>query len=226
VANEPARVAVVNDYELVVAGLAALLGKFPEQLTVVEALLIGDPIHEPVDVAVYDTYGRVGIAAPALRALRATPQVRHVAMFSLDLGPDLIAEGRAAGADGFISKALPAEEIARAVVRVARGELVVAAPSTPRAPSASLDWPARSDGLTERESQVLVLVAEGLSNREIGAALYLGAETVKAYVSQIFRKLDVRNRVEATNYVRAEQSFRRVLVDRMSGADGASDATV
>jgi DNA-binding NarL/FixJ family response regulator len=202
------RVAVVNDYEIVIAGLAALLNQFPDRLDVVQELIIGEPITEPVDVALYDTYGRIGVAAAALRALHDTPGVQHVAMFSLDLGPDLIAEGRSAGADGFISKALPAEEIARALVRVARGELVVATPVTPRAPSATLDWPAKEVGLTERESQVLVLAAEGLSNREIAAALYLSAETVKAHLRQIFRKLAVRNRVEATNYVRTSTSFR------------------
>jgi DNA-binding NarL/FixJ family response regulator len=215
----PVRIAVVNDYEIVVAGLAALLRQFPEQLNVVEQLVIGEPLLEPVDVALYDTYGRVGIATPALRALRDTPNVHHVAMFSLDLGPDLIAEGRSAGADGFISKALPADDIARALVRVARGELVVAAPTTPRAPSATLDWPAKDAGLTERESQVLVLAAEGLSNREIAAALYLGAETVKAHLRQIFRKLDVRNRVEATNYVRTAVSFRHRMTAPLSEID-------
>ena len=209
--NAPVTVAVVNDYELVVAGVAALLGQFPDMLTVVEKVIMGQPITHSVDVALYDTYGRVGIAAPALRALRDTPEVRHVAMFSLDLGPDLIAEGRSAGADGFISKTLPPDEIARAVVRVAHGELVVATPTTPRPPSATLDWPAKDAGLTERESQVLVLAAEGLSNREIAAALYLSAETVKAHLRQIFRKLGARNRVEATNYVRTAESFRRVL---------------
>jgi DNA-binding NarL/FixJ family response regulator len=207
------RVAAVNDYEIVVAGLAALLNQFPEQLDVVQALVVGEALLEPVDVALYDTYGRIGIAAHVLRALHETPGVRHVAMFSLDLGPDLIAEGRNAGADGFISKALPASEIARALVRIARGELVVAAPTTPRAPSATLDWPARDAGLSERESQVLVLAAEGLSNREIAAALYLSAETVKAHLRQIFRKLGVRNRVEATNYVRTTSSFRHRIAD-------------
>jgi two-component system, NarL family, response regulator LiaR len=215
------RVAVVNDYEIIVAGLAALLEQFPDRLEVVEQVVIGEPITEPVDVALYDTYGRVGIAAPALRALHDTPEVQHVAMFSLDLGPDLIAEGRAAGAEGFISKALPAEEITRALVRVARGELVVAAPSTSRAPSATLAWPAKEEGLTERESQVLVLASEGLSNREIGAALYLSAETVKAHLRQIFRKLEVRNRVEATNFVRASTSFRHRLAAPPSSSDGA-----
>jgi DNA-binding NarL/FixJ family response regulator len=202
-------VAAVNDYEIVVAGVAALLEQFPNQVRVTQRIIIGEPIRSPVDVALYDTYGRVGIAAPALRALRDTPTVRHVAMFSLDLGPDLIAEGRAAGADGFIAKTLSAEEIVNAVVRVGRGELVVASPTTPRQLSTSLQWPGRADGLTERESQVTVLVAEGLSNREIGAALYVSPETVKSYVRQIFRKLDVRNRVQLTNYVRQGRDFGR-----------------
>jgi DNA-binding NarL/FixJ family response regulator len=199
----------VNDYEIIVAGVAALLGQFPDRVVVVEQILIGQPIHTPVDVALYDTFGRVGIAAPALRALRDTPEVRHVAMFSLDLGPDLIADGRAAGADGFISKALSAEEIVNAVVRVGRGERVVAAPTAPRSPSTSLQWPGREAGLTERESQVTVLVAEGLSNREIAAALYVSPETVKSYVRQIFRKLHVANRVQLTNYVREGHDFTR-----------------
>src|SRR5689334_18927849 len=94
-----ARIAVVNDYEIVVAGLAALLEQFPDQLDVVEQLIVGEPLTEAVDVALYDTYGRVGIATPTLRALHDTPGVRHVAVFSLDLGPDLIAEGRSAGVD-------------------------------------------------------------------------------------------------------------------------------
>lgn len=203
------RVAAVNDYEIIVAGVASLLAPFTDRVVVTERVLIGEPITSPVDVALYDTYGRVGIAAPALRALRDTPEVRHVAMFTLDLGPDLIAEGRTAGADGFISKCLPAEEIVDAVVRVGRGELVVASPTKPRQPSTSLEWPGRAVGLTERESQVMVLVADGLSNREIAAALYVSPETVKSYVRQIFRRLGLRNRVQLTNYVRQEGDFLR-----------------
>jgi DNA-binding NarL/FixJ family response regulator len=207
--STPTRVAAVNDYEIIVAGVAAMLEQFPDRIEVAARITIGEPIRTPVDVALYDTYGRVGIAAPALRALRDTPAVRHVAMFSLDLGPDLIAEGRAAGADGFISKSLSAEEIVNAVVRVGRGELIVASPTTPRPASASLQWPGKGIGLTERESQVAVLVAEGLSNREIAAALYVSPETVKSYVRQIFRRLGIRNRVELTNYVRQGSDFTK-----------------
>ena len=206
-AHARVRVAVVNDYELVVEGVARLLSQFPDQLDVRDRVVVGEPIATPVDVALYDTYGRVGLAVPTLRALAETPGIGHVAVFSLEVGPDLIAEGRSAGATGFISKGLSGAEIASAITRVAQGESVVAAPPSPAPPSAELDWPGRGDGLTERQSQVLMLVAEGLSNREIAAALYLSPETVKGYLAQAFATLGVRNRVEATNYVRRAEAF-------------------
>jgi DNA-binding NarL/FixJ family response regulator len=212
------RVAVVNDYELIVEGVARLLSQFPDQLDVCDRVVVGEPIKTPVDVALYDTYGRVGIAAPTLRALAESPGIGRVAVFSLDVGPDLIAEGRAAGATGFISKGLSGAEIADAIVRVAQGESVVATPTSGAPPSEELDWPGRGDGLTERQSQVLTLVAEGLSNREIAAALYLSPETVKGYLAQAFATLGVRNRVEATNYVRREEAFTRYQPARLSDA--------
>jgi DNA-binding NarL/FixJ family response regulator len=203
------RVAVVNDYELVVEGVALLLSRFPDQLDVCDRVVIGEPIETPVDVALYDTYGRVGIAAHILRDLVATPGIGHVAVFSLEVGTDLISEGKAAGATGFISKALPGSEIADAITRVARGEEVVAFTSETEVGSEELDWPGRADGLTERQSQVLMLVAEGLSNREVATALFLSPETVKGYIAQVFAKLGFRNRVQATNYVRQSGAFSR-----------------
>ena len=206
------RVAAVNDYELVVAGLARMLEQFPDRVEVVETLVIGEPVEVPVDVALYDTYGRTGIAAPALRTLVAMENVSAVAVFSLDLTPDFIADGRLAGAQGFISKALPAEQVVDALERVAAGEQVIAMP-TPPEPEAidEIDWPGKAEGLTERESEVLVLVSEGLSNREIGAALFLGYETVKSYLRDVYAKLGVRNRVEASNWVRASTAFQRAI---------------
>jgi DNA-binding NarL/FixJ family response regulator len=67
-------------------------------------------------------------------------------------------------------------------------------PSTPSLPGAS-------SGLTQRESQVLALVAKGLTNREVGEALFLSPQTIKGYVATIFEKIGVRNRVEASLFV-------------------------
>jgi DNA-binding NarL/FixJ family response regulator len=203
----PVRIAVVNDYELVVAGLEHLLSGFPDRLLVCEAIIVGEPVTASVDVALYDLYGRAGVAADTLRVLAADPHIERVAVFGLDLSPELIADGRAAGASGFISKALRGEEIADALVRVANGEEVVAGTATPKAASAELTWPGKASGLTERESQVLTLLAEGRTNREIATALYLSAETIKSYVAQVFAKIEVRNRVEATNFVHRTRDF-------------------
>jgi DNA-binding NarL/FixJ family response regulator len=202
-------VAAVNDYELIVAGLAHLLGRYGDRLEVCERLIVGDPVNDEIDVALYDSYGRVGLVAPALRTLANEPAIRHIAVFSLELPPDLIAEGRAAGADAFISKSLSGDEIADAIVQVADGASLVATTPSPRPALDELDWPGKEDGLTERQSQVLVLAAEGLSNKEIAAALYLSVETVKDYLRQAYARLKVRNRVEVANYVYHSGAFVR-----------------
>ncbi|QYG94937.1 response regulator transcription factor [Iamia sp. SCSIO 61187] len=210
----PVSVAAVNDYELIIDGIATMLGRFPGQVDVAERIVIGEPVdHPPIHVALYDTYGRVGIAGQALDRLRRHRDILHVAMFTLELNDQLIADARRHGATGFISKTLPAEVIVDAILRVAAGEEVVArgtdeAITGPPALD-ELDWPGKADGLTERESQVLVLASEGLTNAEIGAALYLGRETVKTYLSRAYARLGVRNRAEAVRFLLADGAFAR-----------------
>jgi DNA-binding NarL/FixJ family response regulator len=203
------RVAAVNDYEIVVAGLAAMLARHDARLQVMDAIVIGQQLRAPVDVALYDTFGRQGVASSALRMLASMPEVGRVAVFTNDLHPDLIAQAQAAGARGFISKQLAADEIADAIVRVAEGELVVATGAAPAHDRPVREWPGKAQGLTERESQVIVLAADGLSNPEIARTLYLSPHTVKGYVSQALRKMGLRNRVEAAAFVRADGQFAR-----------------
>ena len=206
----PVRVAAVNDYQLVVEGMASLLRRYPDRLHVCDAIVIGEPITGgPIDVALYDTYGRVGLAASVLRKLVAHPEVERVAIFSLDLPTELIDEARAAGASGLISKRLAAEDIADALVRIAGGEYVEALGQDAQPAYEHLDWPGKRDGVSERESQVLVLCAQGLTNREIAAALYIGNETVKTHLRNVFDKLGLRNRVEAAAFVQREGAFAR-----------------
>jgi DNA-binding NarL/FixJ family response regulator len=205
--SERVRVAVANDYEIVVAGLEALLRCYEDRLLVCESIIVGEPVSEPVDVALYDLYGRSGVGASALRTLVREPAIERVVVFTMDVTADLVADGTAAGATGFISKALTGEEIAGALLRAAAGEDVVASTAVPKSAHPDLEWPGKTVGLTERESQAVTLLAQGLSNREIAAALYLSTETIKSYVAQIFAKLQVRNRVEATNFVHRTLDF-------------------
>jgi DNA-binding NarL/FixJ family response regulator len=200
-------VATVNDYDLVVAGVAALLGRFPERFTVCDALIVGEPIVEPVDVALFDTFGRVRMANEALGWLCAHELVDKVAVFSLSLAPELVADGRELGVQGFISKALPGEDIADAIEAVAQGREIIAGPPDTDTPAETLDWPGREEGLTQRESEVLVMMSRGYTNAEIASALYIGTETVKTHVRRVLTKLRLRNRAQAGAYVERSNSF-------------------
>lgn len=205
----PIRVAAVNDYEIIVAGVAGMLSRYPDRIHVCDRIVIGDPIEGGlIDVAMYDTYGRIGIASPALRMLADEPEVHRIAVFSLDLRQAMIDDARAAGADGFISKCLSGEEIADALVSIAEGRNILATAAEGTALE-HLDWPGKEQGLSEGESQVLVLIGEGLNNAEIATALYLSVETVKSRIKRVFSKLEVRNRIQAATWVARSGAFVR-----------------
>jgi DNA-binding NarL/FixJ family response regulator len=208
----PIRVAAVDDYEVVVEGLAAMLSRFPDRLHVCEAVLQGEPVEgDEIDVALYDTYGRIGVSEPTLQFLSAMDGIRHVAVFTMDVTADLVHDALAAGADAVLSKKTSGEDLADALIRVALGEQVIlgmAETDHDDPGDADVDWPGRIEGLSLRESEVLALVADGHTNREIAAALYVGLEAVKSHLKAIYRKLGVSNRTQAARYAALHQSFR------------------
>lgn len=201
----PLRVAVANDYELIVAGVARMLEQYPDRVEVCERFLAGEQIDadgDIVDIALYDVFGRDGTPVNALEELLASPHVRCVAVFSSDLRPELVAKMQHAGVQAFISKALTAVEIVAALEQAATGRPVFADTSGPLDLSCTaLGWPGQEHGLSERESEVLVLLGEGLTNTEIARSLFLSLETVKSHVSTLLTKLGARNRVQAATYV-------------------------
>lgn len=196
----PLRVTVVNDHQLVVAGVAHLLSQFPGRLIVRDRILVGEPVGDEVDVALYDTYGRMG-AAGVLKRLIETPEIGKVAVFSLDLSPALVNAARQAGASGFLSKSLSGEAIASGLTRIAAGEVLISRSAEADSALWQLDWPGKSSGLSERESEVLLMIGDGLSNAEIAEGLYIGVETVRTHVRRVLAKLEVRNRAQAAVYV-------------------------
>ena len=207
--SAPVPIAVANDYDLVVEGLAAML-RPDERLDVRQRLLLGEPVTERVDVVLYDSFGRSEPGVAGLVELSKEPLVGAVALFSIDLPPYAVDEAFDAGAAGYISKALDAKELADAILQVATDGTVRAEPSGAEVPSGDLVWPGKDRGLSLRESEVIVRAAEGLTNAEIGAALFIGAETVKTHLRAAFAKLGVRNRVEAASFVHRTEQFRRV----------------
>lgn len=194
------RVAVANDFDLVVAGVAALLAPFPD-VKVTELIVGRDEVTQPVDVVLFDTYGRAEMGLDRVRHLRRMPNVGKVAVYTLSWDRDLVRAALASGADAVLSKTLPASQLAADLAMVAEGEAIVD-PGTGR-PIRSRErfWPGRDKDLTERESEVLALVAAGLSNIEVSQLLHLGVNTVKTHLRNAYRKVGVKNRAQAAAYV-------------------------
>ncbi len=201
------RVLVVDDHPVFRDGLAALLSSLSDVVVAgvaadaESALSVVD--ETPVDVVLMDLNlpGLSGVEATALLAGRPSPPaVLVVTMVDDD---DTVVAALRAGARGYVLKGATGEEIAAAVRTVAAGGAVFGkgvAEQMLVLRSAGGDAgrpPAVSDGLTEREREVLTLIAEGSSNAQIARALGLSVKTVQNYVSRILDKLQLADRTQA-----------------------------
>lgn len=202
------RLLVVDDQAMVREGFAALLQAQPDIEVVGTAedgreAIDAVAAHAP-DVVLMDVRMPVLDGIAATRELRGAPtRVLMLTTFDLD---DHIYDALRAGASGFLLKHAPAAELLHAVRVVAAGEALLAPEVTRRlighfvsARPASLTdaRPERLAALTDRETEVLRLVAAGFSNAEIAARLVLAEQTVKSHVSRTFTKLGLRDRAQA-----------------------------
>jgi DNA-binding NarL/FixJ family response regulator len=183
------RVLVVDDHDVVHWGFRLLLGEQPwvercaAARTGAEALDIASRLRP--DVALIDLFLSGESGAELCRSLREASPSTRVLLIS-GSGRMSPAAARAAGASGFVSKDLDASEVAAAVKRVGLGRTMFP-------PKAEQPTPL----LTERERDVLDLIAAGSTNREIAGRLHLSPHTVKEHTSALYRKLRARNRAEA-----------------------------
>ena len=197
------RVALVNDYEIVLLGLQTMLRPFRDRIDVVELDVERNP-DEIVDVALFDTYGHPRLGLDRVANLAHDKHVRAVAIYTWSLDPDRFDEARAAGARGVLAKSMDAEELVDALERIARGEEFVSAHfgKPVRQP-----WPGHDLGLTLRESEVALFLAQGMRNRDIANALWVSENTVKTHLKSIFQKAAVSSRAEAIVRITREVSF-------------------
>lgn len=208
------RVAVVNDYDVVVAGLAGILEPFRDRIELVAAFLVDEPIRGRVDIALYDTFGRQGLEQTQLAKLLARPEIARVAVYSFDYDDQAIEAALDVGASGYLSKASSAMDLVDHLEALSRGEQVVSGPDgRGRAPTTDRGWPGKDLGLSEREAEVVALAALGRRNSEIAGALFVSVDTVKTHLARSFRKLGVHNRTELAALIHRRQSFRRHLPD-------------
>jgi DNA-binding NarL/FixJ family response regulator len=195
----PIKVALVNDYEVVVRGLAHMLARF-EDIEVVELDSNVEPA-EPVDVALFDTFAQDQGEGAEVRALLDNPNVRHVVVYSWNLDRALQRRTIDAGVGGYVSKALAADELAESLRAVAKGATVQTSADEAEIPGvdgpSEGDWPGRSHGLTARESEVLALITQGLSNQQIAERTHLSINSVKTYIRHAYHKIGATSRSRA-----------------------------
>ena len=203
------RVLIADDQELVRAGFAAVLGTQPDLEVVGEASTGRAAVdmvraHRP-DVALMDIRmpDLDGIAATAeiLRDPHAHTRVLILTTFDLD---EYVLAALRAGASGFLLKDSPRESLYAAVRTIAAGDALLAPSVTRRLierhlqlVQPSTELVARLGRMTEREREVLTLVARGLSNAEIATALHLGEATVRTHIGHVFAKAGARDRAQA-----------------------------
>ena len=208
---EPIRVALADDQRLLREGLRIILDAAPD-ITVVGVAEDGlDAIalaaKEQPDVMLLDIrMPRCDGIEATPRILQASPQTRVLLLTTFDM-PDLVIEAMRAGASGFLLKDSSAEQLTAAVRAAAEGQMLLqgqsaagllaglARPSSVEA--AQLERPAQDFGLTEREQDVLRLIARGMSNAEIAQELVVSEATVKTHINHIFAKLGARDRAQA-----------------------------
>ncbi len=209
--SQTVRVALVDDQQLVRAGFRMVIDSQPDLEVVVEAGDGAEALRRlgavPVDVVLMDVRMPTmdGLAATAeITAADGAPKVIVLTTFDLD---EYVLAAIKAGASGFLLKDAPPEEMLAAIRTVHSGDAVIAPSSTRRLlehlvtalpdPEAALEEHPGLAELTEREREVLVLIARGRTNTEIGQELYVAEATVKTHVGRILAKLGARDRVQA-----------------------------
>jgi DNA-binding NarL/FixJ family response regulator len=195
-ARPPLRLALVDDYEVVLVGLAHMFAAYRDRVEVVE-IDAGSPVSTHVDVALFDTFAQREADGPELDVLVANGHADHVVVYTWSFDEQLIEIALRKGASGYLSKTLTASELVVALEQICDGEIVVRRPAAGRRATVGLDWPGRTEGLTDREAEVIALITQGKTNAEIAAITFLSLNTVKGYVRNAFRKLGVRSRTEA-----------------------------
>ncbi|CPR08209.1 LuxR family transcriptional regulator [Mycobacterium bohemicum DSM 44277] len=192
----PITVALVDDYDVVVKGVANMLDPYRDRVVIAE-LDSTMPVADTVDIVLYDSFAQPESDHEEIAVLVANPRAQRVVVYTWNFHPDLVESARRQGAHGYLSKTLPARDLVAALEAVHSGaEIVSDAP--PRARSApGLDWPGRGEGLTDREAEILALITQGKSNADIARLAYLSPNTVKSYIRTIYRKLAVESRTQA-----------------------------
>jgi DNA-binding NarL/FixJ family response regulator len=192
----PITIALVDDYDIVVMGIAHILEQYRNRVVIAE-LDTNQAVSDTVDIVLYDSFAQAESDHDEISVLIRNPHARRVAVYTWNFDPELIVSARRQGVNGYLSKALPARDLVAALEAIHAGEIVISDPPSRARSIGGLNWPGRSEGLTDRESEILALITQGKGNAEVATLTYLSPNTVKSYIRTIYRKINVTSRTQA-----------------------------
>ncbi|MDX3714700.1 response regulator transcription factor [Streptomyces europaeiscabiei] len=205
--DNPIRVFLLDDHEVVRRGVRDLLDDEPDITVVgeagtVEQALVRVPALRP-QVAVLDVRLPDGDGVSVCRELRSSmPELACLMLTSFD-DEEALLDSIMAGASGYVLKQIQGSDLVSAVRTVAAGQSLLDPSATTRLMARlrndqhKEEEPDALPGLTGREREILTLIGEGLTNRQIGQRLYLAEKTVKNHISRLLAKLGVERRIQA-----------------------------
>jgi two-component system response regulator DevR len=202
----PIQVLLVDDHEVVRRGLRDLLGDEPDIEVVAEASSVEEALavamHVEPEVAVVDVRLGDGDGVTLCRELRSKPNPPACLMLTAFDDEEAMVGAIMAGAAGYLLKQVRGQDVVYAVREVAAGRSLLDPVSTARVLDKMRHPPTDELAtLTERERDVLELIGQGLSNREIAERLFLAEKTVKNYVTSVLAKLGMQRRTQAAAWI-------------------------
>jgi two-component system, NarL family, response regulator DevR len=212
------RLLVVDDHEVVRQGLVALLDRRAGFEVVAQAGTVAESIEQArqyqPDIVVMDVRLPDGSGIEACREIRAELPDTKVIMLTSYPDEEAVMSAIIAGASGYLLKQIRARDLVAALETVGRGESLLDPAVTEKVLErvrrmASGDVTDELSALTAQERKILMLVAEGKTNKEIAADVFLSDKTVKNYVSSILSKLNLQRRAQAAAYVAKNQLIPR-----------------
>ena len=192
----PITIALVDDYDVVLVGVAHMFDHYRDRVVVAE-IDANKPVADDVDVVLYDSFAQPESDHDEIQVLIDNPHARRVAIYTWNFHPELIDSAMAKGANGYLSKTLTARELVTSLEDIHAGHRVISPSPSKMRPAVGLDWPGSSEGLTDRESEILALITQGKSNAEVAQTTYLSPNSVKSYIRSTYRKIGVKSRTQA-----------------------------
>ncbi|MCV7043461.1 response regulator transcription factor [Mycobacterium frederiksbergense] len=215
----PVRVVLVDDHQMVIEGLKAMLIGFQSKVRVVgQAVGVEQAVQvveslDP-DVVLCDVRMQGSSGLDLCLTLRQRNPDRRIVMLSVYDDEQYLFQAMRVGASGYLLKSISSDDLVHQLELVKNGEMAIdpglAARAVDTAARLQRDefWPGARQGLTQRESEILSFMVSGLSNRAIAVRLVIGDETVKSHLRSMYRKLGVGDRTSAVAAALREGIFR------------------